>query len=333
MNKEAVSRDVTFDLMKGIGILLVLMGHVWGVPTVNHFIRSFHMPLFFIVAGYFSKSYSSQNNPFPTVFHYIKRLVPPFVFATLITVIWFCFMGFVKDEWNPAICNAISLFWADACILPTSFGGVSIGVVWFLLALCWAKILLLFISHWEKWVLPVSFSLSIAALCLHEIFPYSIWCFSLGLVCMPFVAIGWWCKKHVLPLWLKIIAIIAWIVAIVFSNLDLYSYTWKCYPLDVLGACGGTYFIYLICQVLARSSLTLMNYIKLGLGYLGRISLSIMCVHCFEMASHLGSHLWALIGQGYVLPIWGMYVWRYVLTILLAIAVVNTTNKIKKIFM
>ena len=48
-------RDTTFDIMKGIGILLVLLGHVYEWKAIGHFVYSFHMPLFFIVAGYFSK--------------------------------------------------------------------------------------------------------------------------------------------------------------------------------------------------------------------------------------------------------------------------------------
>ncbi len=49
-------RNLTFDIMKGIGILLVLIGHVWQLPdSIHQTIYSFHMPMFFIVAGYFSK--------------------------------------------------------------------------------------------------------------------------------------------------------------------------------------------------------------------------------------------------------------------------------------
>ena len=50
-------RDIAIDVMKGIGILLVLLGHVWPpLPVIHNIAVSFHMPMFFMVAGYFSKS-------------------------------------------------------------------------------------------------------------------------------------------------------------------------------------------------------------------------------------------------------------------------------------
>ena len=41
------------DIIKGIGIFLVVLGHVTINQTVYHFIYAFHMPLFFIIAGMF----------------------------------------------------------------------------------------------------------------------------------------------------------------------------------------------------------------------------------------------------------------------------------------
>ena len=40
------------DVMRGIGILLVVIGHVFPAgKRVHTFIYSFHMPLFFIISG------------------------------------------------------------------------------------------------------------------------------------------------------------------------------------------------------------------------------------------------------------------------------------------
>lgn len=41
------------DIVKGIGILLVVLGHVTTNKEVYHFIYAFHMPLFFIISGMF----------------------------------------------------------------------------------------------------------------------------------------------------------------------------------------------------------------------------------------------------------------------------------------
>lgn len=41
------------DNAKGIGIILVVLGHTYGIPwQLHHIIYSFHMPLFFLLSGY-----------------------------------------------------------------------------------------------------------------------------------------------------------------------------------------------------------------------------------------------------------------------------------------
>lgn len=45
-----------FDILKGIGIILVMIGHA--VPSdglIHHWIYGFHMPLFFVGSGFFFK--------------------------------------------------------------------------------------------------------------------------------------------------------------------------------------------------------------------------------------------------------------------------------------
>ena len=54
-----LDRDKSFDILKGIGIVAVVLGHFIEPFRANHFvfkgifvlIYSFHMPLFFIVSG------------------------------------------------------------------------------------------------------------------------------------------------------------------------------------------------------------------------------------------------------------------------------------------
>lgn len=49
------NRDIRFDLMKGIGILCMLVGHYSDNHILHQLIYSFHMPLFFVLGGYFTK--------------------------------------------------------------------------------------------------------------------------------------------------------------------------------------------------------------------------------------------------------------------------------------
>lgn len=49
---ETNIRNRSIDVLKGIGIILVVFNHVsWG-KGVFTYIQSFHMPLFFVLSGY-----------------------------------------------------------------------------------------------------------------------------------------------------------------------------------------------------------------------------------------------------------------------------------------
>lgn len=50
-------RNDAVDIMKGIAILSVMIGHSYWCPTwLYTFIFSFHIPLFFLISGYFCKT-------------------------------------------------------------------------------------------------------------------------------------------------------------------------------------------------------------------------------------------------------------------------------------
>lgn len=57
-------RNSQLDILKGIGISLVLVGHVSRNGVLNNWIYSFHMPLFFFISGalyYLSKKVDSKS--------------------------------------------------------------------------------------------------------------------------------------------------------------------------------------------------------------------------------------------------------------------------------
>ena len=56
-SKTIKHRDEAIDIMKGISILCVMIGHTYWCPRWLYiFIFSFHIPLFFIISGYFAKT-------------------------------------------------------------------------------------------------------------------------------------------------------------------------------------------------------------------------------------------------------------------------------------
>lgn len=84
------SRLAPADALKAVGIVAVLLGHAEGIGVLpRNYLFSFHIPLFFFVAGLLQKE-ASLVRPFPDfVLHHWRRLmVPYFVFGAVAYLPW-----------------------------------------------------------------------------------------------------------------------------------------------------------------------------------------------------------------------------------------------------
>ena len=70
------NRNVAIDVTKGIGILLVIIGHVYAPNIIKYVICSFHMPLFFIISGYF---FNQARTLSQIIYRNLKKLLIPYV--------------------------------------------------------------------------------------------------------------------------------------------------------------------------------------------------------------------------------------------------------------
>lgn len=50
---EKKERNTYMDVAKAIALLAVIMGHIWKEPEVRRVLYAFHLPMFFMVSGYF----------------------------------------------------------------------------------------------------------------------------------------------------------------------------------------------------------------------------------------------------------------------------------------
>lgn len=95
-NKKKYYEELT--LMKGIGIVLVILGHSFSftgfdlieVNKINKYIHetiySFHMPMFFLIAGFLTNKYKDNLNK-EFYISKIKRLLIPYIFINIIDAI------------------------------------------------------------------------------------------------------------------------------------------------------------------------------------------------------------------------------------------------------
>ena len=83
-------RNKTLDIAKGIGIVLMVIGHS-GCPTLLcNFIYLFHMPLFFFISGYLAYEgiYTKENNNRQWLKRKTYKLYLPFVIISYVFFFW-----------------------------------------------------------------------------------------------------------------------------------------------------------------------------------------------------------------------------------------------------
>lgn len=118
-------RNPILDIAKGIGIILVVVGHCLEIHSrVGCFIWSFHMPLFFIISGLcFDEDRHKEICPF--VYKRFKTLILPALIFTLIYLI----VGYVLRLPNES-----------KCINGLKWEGFP-GAMWFLVVLFLTEVL------------------------------------------------------------------------------------------------------------------------------------------------------------------------------------------------
>ena len=119
--RQSCERLPWVDSLKGVGILLVILGHSAIPDSVYQMIYRFHMPLFFFLSGFLSHGEFSGQWAWRKV---NRLLVPYFLYGLLYIIVIRAVKGFSLTEMT---CDLLSLS--------------GIGVLWFLPCLFLAEIL------------------------------------------------------------------------------------------------------------------------------------------------------------------------------------------------
>ncbi|MGN0225308.1 MAG: acyltransferase family protein [Prevotella sp.] len=146
-----MKRNTSIDILKGIGILLVLTAHSLG-GMLSHFAYTFHMPLFFIVTGLFISSFSSdmKKDASWTFIRWWKdrtrrdfmRLIVPALFTIAVIVCVESLSYFTSCHW---LKNPMLILFNPSPEKPIGYVNM-LGNLWFLFALFFGKQTFYFLS-------------------------------------------------------------------------------------------------------------------------------------------------------------------------------------------
>ena len=261
-----MQRNESFDIMKGCGIILMIVAHTYGPQHwAWNFIYAFHMPLFIIVSGYFFKT-----KTFTTILksNRDQLLIPYITMCLLVTLL-------TQIQEPHSILVDIN----------KSFQGWGPG--WFLLALLLVRVEFYFIlKYLTKYYFITSLIIStIVCLTASKYFITTYLSFFPSLASLVFFATGYYIKQHELLAKIdkKLIVCIPlgttfWLITSLYGKVELSQCVFKLSIIDFAGSVAGTFVFYKFSQIIERHA----NHTKVLLSYTGRFSLVILFFHCID---------------------------------------------------
>ena len=302
MNNKTKKRDVVLDIAKGIGIFCVVLGHC-NMLAVK-FVSLFHMPLFFIIAGYFTNLKNSET--IVSLLKFCKKrlflLGGTFIACNLIFLLlhnFFCDINIYTNN-ELFLQTAEGLKWgliepfSKTEIMQKSLWTVILarseqlgGATWFLRSLLFSSVIFMVCGYLKKFIklsdnyfyallLLLSFC---ATLLLHNL---NINVYSIGstFFAIFFLTVGNIIKKYSLNNVSNKIFIISFIILLLIlslnhkHNFSANEYS-NIFEYSLSGICGY-YFVYYISTKIKE-----FKNIALIFSYLGQHTLSILCLHLF----------------------------------------------------
>jgi fucose 4-O-acetylase-like acetyltransferase len=287
------------DSLKGIGILLVVVGHVSQNGVLSRAIFSFHMPLFFILSGLLLSPKKCNATFFKKRF--TRLLTPYFFFAFVTWLYWFLLERRFRPQSTSAVHSLANIFLARGGTDNYPFN----APLWFLPCMFFASIIMNVIMHTlnqhfpQRSVQIALIAIALAGVSITYLFHMTLLParipFTLDIVpaALSFIAIGILAKQHVFMMadWFEGYAkskhegiavrlCATALVAIAFLGLD---YVVQSIHLQVdLNNLTISNPLALLVTGMVGTLLTGVLSICLDsriLRYLGQSSLTIMCVH------------------------------------------------------
>lgn len=320
-----------FDIAKGIGILCVIAGHL-GIAGINQVVFTFHMPLFFIISGYFIsdkddiKVYTKKK---------VWQLLVPYA-VTSLAVILGAVLFHVLDTGSADGVLEVAIGWVKAAAYgsgtvynPTLIEVGQIGALWFLLALFLACIEVKFLKD-KKYgglIIPLLAYLAWKSGAVVWL-PFSI---QAGLAAALFVYGGVILKRNTvfdkeIPVYIAVPGMVMWGYVMIYC-VPL-SLTQAAFPnglLDIVTAFVGSCFVVLISRQIENNDGILSRILE----FYGKNSLIIMCAHLFELSVVPWDRVETWLTDGLGLP-FIMRVWVLLgVKILWATAAVFVVNHIR----
>ncbi len=289
MNKE---RALYIDAAKGLGIILMFLGHMQIGESLLAFIYSFHMPLFVIISGFLFRSDKPVS---VSLRHRAKALLLPYLYTNFAAFCVRLLLLAKAGTFTFPGALGISLAQTKATILGMGFARnlftntESVGPVWFVPFLFCVYALFLLIekicsNKYVEFLAVVS--LSLLGFYIGTRIAFLPWSFDAALTALPLFYAGNKMKQYHFFNW-KYFGLFAlacaafWLLLYRKSGMvALVTRAYKSFPLCLFTALAGSIFILYILQLAERSKKS--AWLLKPLGFFGRHSMLLLGIHTIE---------------------------------------------------
>ena len=188
------NRHDMVNAMRSIGIVMVVLGHTLGInESVEKYIYSYHMPLFFFISGMVLTTTRLSQNWVDTAMHYGHRLLLPYLLFSILTYLPWVLVtrqfgadaALLIEPWRPLVGTLYgigidgwlqhnAMLWFFPCLFVVHL------VFWMLYGL---------VKGWRLYALIVG--LTGLGLLLPSLLPVRLpWGIEIALIALPFYAMG-----------------------------------------------------------------------------------------------------------------------------------------------
>ncbi len=283
------------DVAKGIGILLVILGHNNFDQSFLTVIHTFNMPLFFFISGYLYHYKKYKLNPKYFISQKFKRLVIPYFVTNIIILCTYLLLSFFKlssFDSKSSIKHLVGIFYGNGAPLnpSTMFTNLLSVPSWFLLGLFCASMILYIIAYFhEKYGLACSSSLCFLIILFgfkiskHMYLP---WSFDIACVSMIFMFSGYlinYYRKTQLHISFKnnlynfFFVLLLFIIISVNGAVDMNTRTYSNLLFFGIGGLLGTYLTIEFAKRISKREDLLTRVFT----YFGKNSIIILLYHTF----------------------------------------------------
>ena len=271
------------DVAKGICMICIVLGHMT-VDWINRFVYMFHLPVFFLISGYFLKR---KDDEMQFARGKAKRLLVPYAITCAVA----CIVGVVRASCEGTDIQAAILNWVNATVYgagnhwkePYVIRGI--GAIWFLWALFFALIIVNHCIERKHYQVVIA---SVALVGWASFNATKVWAplsIQAGMLACVYLLIGYECRKYRFDLMKPGLAVVSGLFLLAVFDIQHYRGLYLVHNyfgngwLDFFASVAASFIVIRVAIRICKRS----EWLKCVLSFFGRHSLLMLCVHHIEL--------------------------------------------------